>query len=505
VTGRARLRGEEGIALTVAIMSLALMLMLGSVALKQAVAALHHTTEETNIKRALQAADAAIDDATYAVARADIGNTLDVDVLNPTSVVNQNCVLTPGTVGGIDLATLDPLTQADPSGNKWCPETTPQTTSDNATYSYRISQLVKTGAGSCGSGSAVNLDRDVVGVGRAGGQVRRVKAHLNASLALLSSAAVQAAGTGSGASSPFTMSGTATILGNAESNGAITASGVNVVSGNATPGEGYSVSGVVPGGSSSAACQKFTIPEVDVPTTGTTTSFTKSCVSTLLVSLASCAIPLNLGDAVYTAATRTLTITGTGRATLVNGGSYKFCSIVVKGNGILQIPAGSANTRIFLEDPSDCPAGMAGAGTISVTESARIVNCHLPTQPESLQIYAVGNASTATTQTIAASALSVTALTNVCGAAASGLGVPLTLIAPHSTLALGASTNIAGQVAAEKVQMTNAAKVTPVNALINISRLGSNPVLPLYKATNYVECTGRSFADLPAAAPSQGC
>lgn len=495
---RGRLREEDGIALTVAIMSLALMIMLGGVALRQAVFALKHTSDETHVKRALQAGDAGIEDATFAVARADIGNTLDVDVLNPTSVINQNCVVS-GSVAGLDLQTLNPATPPSPSGTRWCPETSARTTSDGATYTYRVSELVRAGAGACGTGNALNLDREVVAVGVADGKVRRVKAHLNASLALLSGAAVQASGTGTSPAS-LTLSGSSTILGNAESNGSITGAGINAISGNATPGQSGSVSGVVAAGSTTKACQNFAIPEVQPPPAFDNSQYTPSCVGLTFLAVSCALFP---GTATISA-NRTLTISGSGRATLVNGGIYKLCAIVMSGNGVLQVPAGSANTQIFLDDPANC-VGVPGAGTISLSGSARIVNCHLPTKPESLQIYAMGNASTATVQTIAPSALSVAALTNACGAAFSGLGVPMTLIAPHSTIQLQASADISGQVAGEVINMSSAAKVTPVNALVNISRLGSNPILPLYKASKYRECTGKTFAEVPAADPAQGC
>lgn len=505
-----RLRGEDGIALTVAIMSLALMIMLGGVALRQAVSALRHTTTETNVKRALQAADAGIEDATFAVARADIGNTLDIDLLNPTSVINQNCVIS-GSVAGLDLQTLDPLTPPSPSGRRWCPETSAQTTSDGGTYTYRISELVRAGAGACGAGSALNLDREVVAVGRSNGQVRRVKARLNASLALLSGAAVQASGTGNSPAA-LTLSGSATILGNAESNGSIRGTGLTVVSGNAVPGPGGNVNGVLAGGSSAtSACQLFTIPEVQPPTSVSnpaTSIDTAGCYGLTFLPVLCTLFP---GSASYTdtsASPRTLTVTGTGRARLTTGGTYRFCRIVMNG-GTLVVPSGAANTQIFLDDPDQCRNSsgtiVPGAGTISVSGGARIVNCHLPTRPESLQIYAVGNPTIPTTQTLAPDALSVTGLTNLCGTAASGLGVPMTLIAPHSTIQLQSSANIAGQVAGEVVTMSSLARVSPVNALVNISRLGSNPVLPLYKASQYRECTGRTFAQLPATDPAQGC
>ena len=66
---RGRLAREEGLSLTVAICSLALMLAIGAVAMSQAVHALRQADEQDNVKRSLQAADAAIDAAVFRVAR----------------------------------------------------------------------------------------------------------------------------------------------------------------------------------------------------------------------------------------------------------------------------------------------------------------------------------------------------------------------------------------------------------------------------------------------------
>jgi type II secretory pathway pseudopilin PulG len=506
---RVRLREEQGIALTVAICSLALMITLGGIALNQAVNSLGQSKENTDAKRAHQAADAAIDAATYAVSRATLGDTLEIDPLHPETVVTQNCVVTVGQVAGvpldhpdIDLVPLDPLTPAAPDGTKWCAESSESTTVDGATYSFRVSQLIRAGAGPCGTSSLINLDRYVVGVGRAGDAVRRVRADLKTSISLLSGAAVQSL-------DDFSMSGAAKVLGSVESNGNITGAVTNVISGNATYGKGKAATGVVVGGSKGEACQNFVIPDVDpgavTKTANDNTSYTPTCVNSVTLLLLGCGLsPLVSGKADYNATDRTLTITGNGRATLT-GHNYLYCNVTVKGNGVLMVPANNSYVRIFLDDPANCP-GVAGAGQISVTEGGRIVNCHLQTQPETLQIYAVGGAS-ATTQTFqGVNTLTSVLRSAVCGSPlAAILGDPMTIIAPRSTVLIGGSTAISGQVAAKQVTMSSSGSVNPISALINLSRLGSNPILPLYKPTDYVECTGRDFDQLPAANPSQGC
>jgi hypothetical protein len=79
------------------------------------------------------------------------------------------------------------------------------------------------------------------------------------------------------------------------------------------------------------------------------------------------------------------------------------------------------------------------------------------------------------------------------------------LYAPRSAVVLGNATAIAGQVAGYTVGMSGSAHVTYVSALININAFGANPVLPLYRPTDYVECTAVGFPDLPDNDPTYGC
>jgi type II secretory pathway pseudopilin PulG len=505
-----RLRDEAGISLAVAICSLALMLMLSSIGLKQAVNALHHSSKQDNVKRALQAADAAIDTAIFAAERADLGNALVVDPQHPETVTAQNCVISRGDVlGGVDLAPLDPLAPTDPNGRKWCPATDPQPVGDGrATAQYRLSQLLRVGSGDCGTDNTLSLDREIVAVGRSGNVRRRVHARMRAALALLSGAAVQAGST----TQALTMRDSARVLGDVQANAAISGTAGNVISGTATAGAGASVSGVVPLGASGSACAPMVLPQVDqgtAPTTNDNTLRTDGCVDlTALISVSCKPLLVTTGGVTYDPATRSLRVWGNGRAVLT-GSTYSFCSIKLENSGILQIQSSTPITRIFLDDPDNCRVSgtpIANAGQITMDGQARILNCHLQTQPESLQLYAKGNETIATTQTLQGGALlSGTARAALCGANVPLVGEPMVLYAPRSTIELGGSTAIAGQVVGDVVHMSGLSTVQPVNALINIGRLGANPILPLYKPEDYVECTGHDFSDLPAHDPAQGC
>jgi hypothetical protein len=494
---------------------LGLLVMLGGVAVQEAISALGATRDNELRKRALQTADAGIDAAVYSLNRADLTGGVNIDPLNPGSVVTQNCLIGTGTTGQLDVVPLPPGTLPDGDGRRWCPESASETTPEGATWTFRVSELARVGAEDCAGTGVLSLDREIVAVAKADDTVRRIRARLRASVALLSGAAVQ-----SGSSTAaMQMSGSARVLGNIASNFDITGLATNVVSGSATPGPGRAVTGTGfnPVGSKTAACSKFVLPDVDPgdsKTTNHNTSMTKDCVTALilttpckplLVTLGGVDSPASTAFANSSAAKPVLRVWGTGRAVLT-GSTYSFCSIRLEGQGTLVVKSTTPITRIFLRDPADC-AGVPNAGQIVVDGTARIVNCHNSTQPETLQLYALGSKTAATTQTLSGAGLlaSSTAVLNACGASLSLIGWPMVVYAPHSRVEIGGSTVIAGQVAGDTVTMSGTAAVQPVNALVNLNQLGGQPVLPLYQPVDYVECVGKTFQDLPAQNPAQGC
>jgi len=143
---------------------------------------------------------------------------------------------------------------------------------------------------------------------------------------------------------------------------------------------------------------------------------------------------------------------------------------------------------------------------MTVDGTSRIVNCHPQTQPESLQLYALGSSARATTQTLAAGAqLTSTLRAALCGQNVPVVGDPMVIYAPRSAVQLAGGTAIAGQVVGNTVALSDAAAVSPVSSLANIARLGGNPTLPLYRTQDYTECRSRDFAQLPPGAPAQDC
>lgn len=505
-----RLRGEDGFSLVPAIAMLALLIMLGGVAVQEAISALGATRKNELRKRALQTADAAVDSAVYALNRADLSGGINIDPLDPGSVLNQTCLVGFGTAGGLDLTNLPTGTIPDSDGRRWCPETTPETTPEGTTWTFRVSELARVGAEDCAGTGLLSLDREIVAVAEAGTEaenktVRRIRARLRASIALLSGAAVQSAST----TAALQMSGSARVLGDIASNHDITGAGTNVVTGSAVVPQGRTVSGVVPGGGALTACSKFVLPAVDPGDSATVNdnaALSADCVTAGMITTPCKPLIVTTGGVTNTTIDKpTLRVWGNGRAVL-SGATYSYCSIRLESQGSLVIKSTTPITRIFLRDPADC-AGVPNAGQIVVDGSSRIINCHNSTQPETLQLYALGSETTATTQTLAGAGLltSSTATLAACGTVPSLNGWPMVVYAPNSRVEIGGSTELAGQVAADTVYMSGGAAVQPVNALVNLDQLGAEPILPLYQAHDYVECVGKDFDELPPEDPSQGC
>jgi type II secretory pathway pseudopilin PulG len=503
-----RLRREDGISMVAAIGLMSVVLMLGVVAVQKAVSGLQRTDRDLAVKTSLQSADAALDAAVYQLNRVDLGGTINIDPQDPGALGQQFCPASASVQEEFEVAELSAGAGVDAQGRKWCPPVTE--TVGNTTFEFRVSSLVRVGD-TCGEEGRLSLRRDVVAVGTTPAHThpirRRLYARMNAAVALLSGAAVQA----SSADDPLTMSGLAAVAGDVHSNNSITGPAVPTatITGDAIPGPGDSVSGViVAGGVTTPACQRFQLPLVaqgDAPATNDNGAWASGCVNTLTLLPSACT---NLagtptGGVVWSAGTRELRVWGNGRL-ILTGGTYSFCRLRLEGQSILQVASG-ATARIFLDDPGDCGA-VAGAGEVTMDGSSRMVNCNASTRPETFQLYAVGSDTAATSQTLAGGGpLAGALLAATCGLAVAPAGTPMMLYAPRSTVTLGNATSIAGQVAGYTVGMSGSARVAYVAALININALGSKAVLPLYRPTDYVECTAVGFSELPENDPTYGC
>ena len=512
---RAGLASEAGISIVAAVAALAIMMSLGAVGLREATVALRSADHQRHVKQALQAADAAIEAAVRDLNRADVLGRMDINPQNPQQVAKQMCVASTGTVAGdVDLTELPLTSPTDADGRRWCPEMAAWPVAGSNTASYRVSDLARVGTGTCNGQGSLSLDRMIVAVGRAGNVRRRVFARLRANIALLSGAAVQSVST----TAPLTLAGTSRVSGDAIANHDIRGSGTNVISGNAVPGAGnppHTVTGAVVGGARTAACHRFVLPVVNqgqARTTNDNGTWTWGCVDPLTLLSVSCRPSTLLpptGGLDWEPATRSLRLWGNARMTLT-GATYSLCRLRLEGQSSLVIPPGTPVVRVFLDDPAQCPdtdgSPLPGGGQMTVDGTSRIVNCHPQTQPESLQLYALGSSARATTQTLAAGAqLTSTLRAALCGQNVPVVGDPMVIYAPRSAVQLAGGTAIAGQVVGNTVTLSDAAAVSPVSSLANIARLGGNPTLPLYRTQDYTECRSRDFAQLPPGAPAQDC
>lgn len=511
------LREEAGISIVAAVAALAVMALLGAVAVQEAVSALQRSDRDEATKTSLQAADAAVDAAIFQLNRLDTGGALNIDPLNPSGPLSQTCLATAGSsFAGADLP---PTATPDANGRRWCPPVSE--TAGGTTWEYRVSNVARVAAGGCDGSGTLSLARDIVAVGRTRGTVRRIHARLRASLALLSGAAVQSAS----ATQPMTMAGTARVLGDVQSNHAIQGSGgTPSIAGDAIPGPGdppRTVGGIAVTGTTTAACQRFSLPAIepgDVRTSNDNGNWTVDCVTALMVptpctQTTTVTSPLGVvtgttttttGGVEWDAAARALRVWGNARLQL-GGQRYSLCRLRLEGSATLQLPSSLSVARIFLDDPDEC-GSVSGAGQVVADGTSRIVNCHAATSPETLQLYALGDEDSTTTQTLAGGApLSGALLAATCGVALSPGGTPMVLYAPSSRVELAGATEIAGQVAGDVVAMGGAAAVQPVAALVNLNALGAGPVLPLYQPDDYVECTAVGFEDLPENDPTRGC
>ena len=489
----------RGSAIVTVVFAIFLASLLGTIAVGNTVQALKHASKNEKIKRAQQGAESAVESAIFGLNRLDLLGALDVNAVAPQQVSVQSCLTS--TAAGMDLVQL-------PIGETWCGTVT-QTSSSGVTWAYRISQLAR--VGTCGTDGVISLDRRIVATGTYQGVTRRVTATLRAPITLMSGAAVQSGST----TTNMTLGGTAAITGNIHANAGISGTAIGPsVTGTAIAGPGASVSGFVAAGGNFTACTRFVLPNVAQGTAPTVNNngtqdnpgWTVTCAEQATGLTVNCkpALLSTTGGADWDASKRTLRTWGNAKVTLT-GSTYSFCRLQMTGESLVVIPPTTSTVRIFLDDPANCN-GVTGPGQLTIDTNAKFTNCHAQTNPGSLQVYAVGSATTATTHTMAgAGLLTGGALQQICGVNLSLLGVPMIVYAPRSRLDIAGNTTIAGQVAANVVNISGQAKIVNQNAIVNLNELGARPVLPIYRPTGYLSCTSKSFDDLPLADPTYGC
>lgn len=325
---RARLHDEHGVALVVAIMALMLLLMIGGVALTQALQTDQSSVRDESSKGAIQAADAGLNVAMFRASKS----------LSAACTDASGAATTPTTINGID----------------WCPAVTEQL--DNVrSYTYRVT------ANTIG-------DRTVVSSGQSGGVTRRIRSTIKRT-------GVPGISMGVTALNSITMSGGSAVFNDPN--------GVNPTGpyGDVGTNGNFNVSGTAqiqfrnvllgPSGTVSAgvsAARQISVPDFNLP-------------------LPDFEVPENVNDnnlvpagAWWDPVTRNMNISG--QTVVLDTGIYDFCRIRISGGGLYARPG--AHVQIYLDSPdrnasssnpqSSCSTA-SGFGTTNVSGSGSIQAC----------------------------------------------------------------------------------------------------------------------------------
>jgi Tfp pilus assembly protein PilX len=328
-------REQDGIAMVVAIGVLSVTMMLAVVALSASTHLTQSTVRDGNTKRALAAAQAGLDVALYRLVR--VGST-------PSGSFSVNCVTTAEVAWSSAAPHCQGATSSLGNGASYTYWVTPDLSSAGLAG---LSQ-VKT---ECGSATVVAGERCITATGTVNGVTRRAQIRVAgvplfpvAGIVGFKGVLIDSSQNWSGPNFQITS--------DTGSNGPITF-GQNV---NAPllPYHCY----IGPGGSSPCGGTQQSVPtltaaSVDIlPFAGTAVANQNSTIA-----------------AGYTAATRTLSVTGT---TTLAAGDYNFCSVKV-ANGATLAAAAGARVRIYVDSAARAGSGCSGVasqGTFVAAQSS---------------------------------------------------------------------------------------------------------------------------------------
>jgi len=437
-----RLRGEHGIAIPLAVLSLMLVLTLSGVVLTQAVRTGDSANREQASKRAVQAADAGID---VAVFRADKVAT---DV-NPCPII-----------GGTGFASYLTI-----GGEQWCPEVS-EDLGDGKSYSYWVSAPDASG------------NRTVVASGTAEGVTRRVAVQIEKEPVQLFDEY------GVSSDSDITLDSSSEIgqrspalRTDARANGNITLNSSSNICGNAIPGPGKTVTdassyGVCPGYSTTPASAPITFPAVDDTVASVTNDNNRICKA----ALDPCSPMSDVSPNVWDNASRQLQLNSSATLTL-RGSVYYFCSLALTSSSrlILDPPSTSKPVLIYI---GNCPG--APSPVLWIQSSSRVESA--PGKIVPVQFLVKGSTSSATTVRWESSSAAVT---------------PTAVYAPNSNIVMESSARIQGAITGKTVSMSSNAQV------IYDNRVDQSPFdSTVQKSATYRECRPQAGAAQP---PSAGC
>lgn len=442
------MREESGMAMYIVIAVMGLLLIMVATVSTGAVRLSNTSSHDRDSKRALAAADAGVQAASFR--------------MNKLAPTNNMCLT---NLAVLPVAGSCPAFSAD-LGN-------------GTAYTYRVSPVLNLTDHCAGlpvqttqNGQVTIVQRCVTAIGTAGGVDRRVQARVAAFQGVPIFAVPGLVGLDG-----INIKNVANIQGTLGSNGPIT------LGNNSSAGEiDLGPSAPVPTfGSNSTSGQvvrrtptqgPFVLAPVDVGNSGTVNDNVRISNGLASPKLA----PFDASNSVsYTAATRTLTVNG---SIALGGGTYNFCNLALGNGGQVWIPAGT-KTRIFIDSPerqgSGCPVG---SGQLTMGQNSSFSN---PSQvAENLQIYVYGMANGASNIDFVNS--------GVLGAS---------LYAPQSTVTFKNTGTMTGGIAAKKLDFKDSVTFSWSSALADLRA----KTLTLFHRTAWKECTPVP----PTADPTSGC
>jgi len=443
---RRMLAAERGIALPLALGVLFVVAGLAAVAARAAIDANHSSYRDSNVKRAIQAANAGVKAAVYQ--------------LNLMQPLPSECVLRASS--GATLTTAKATSQ-------WCATQT-EDLGGNASYTFRVSQSTPLAYNSNGQ---VITERSIVSTGMVNGFLRRVFVRVAAP----GGQPLFPKSYGVVSMNSVTVGNSVTVNGYLGSNGNITLQNTAKVNGDAHPGIGKKVtlqqsSSVT--GSKTPATEPFSFSPVNQRAANTVNDNSR------IGALDPWTSP---GDISWNPTTRVLTMSKTSTLTL-SGDIYSFCRIQLSGSATIRVAARSSTQlplRIYMDTPESC-GGAAGMGSVSLTQSSAFQN--LNTASATFLLAASGSATKSTS-------------IDLSNSAGPGVQTAMGIYAPFSTVNLSQSINLVGAVVAKQIQAGNTVTITydPL-----IQQLAEDPLF-VYHRSQYLECTNVATGT----SPDSGC
>ncbi len=438
-------------ALPVTISVLFMMAGLATVTARAAITSEHQSLRDRNVKAALAAASAGLEAALYRT-----------NLMQPGST---QCAYNNLGDGTFQVGALE--------SDGWCREQG-EDLGEGASFSMRISGAQWLHA----NGQALSR-RSIVSAGTANGVRRRLMLQMNAA----TGEPVFPNGYAGVSLDGLTLPNSAEITGGVGSNGNIYLRNSAQVCGKVTPGPGKAVevrnsAGICAGSTTTPATESFNLQPVDqgnAPTENDNFRIGNPPATDSQDPCTDCA------GIEWDPATRILGLRNNSTLTL-GGGLYSFCGIEIENTAQLKVAARPLGTgiRLFIDAPENC--GGAGTGSVTVRNSASILN--LNADPTTFQLMVVGSPTIATQVSFEGIDLAQ--------------DLVMAVYAPYSTIRIRGLSHLSGAIASKAIDLSNSARITYHERIADIT---TGSPLRLFKPEHYIECTTTPTA----LAPESGC